>query len=245
MQISPARFDAVLFDLDGVITATAKVHAAAWKRMFDEFLKSYYDRHDQAFIPFDVGSDYESYVDGKPRYDGVKSFIASRGIELPMGEASDPAGDQSVCGLGNRKNDFFADVLDAEGVEVYEGTIRLVRHLKSQGIKTAVVSSSENAETILGTAGIADLFDIRVDGRVATRLKLPGKPAPDTFLEAARQLGVKPDRAVVVEDAIVGVQAGRDGGFGLVIGVDRKQGRQSLAEHGAHVVVVDLAELLA
>jgi len=245
MQISPARFDAVLFDLDGVITATAKVHAAAWKRMFDEFLKSYYDRHDQAFIPFDVGSDYESYVDGKPRYDGVKSFIASRGIELPMGEASDPAGDQSVCGLGNRKNDFFADVLDAEGVEVYEGTIRLVRHLKSQGIKTAVVSSSENAETILGTAGIADLFDIRVDGRVATRLKLPGKPAPDTFLEAARQLGVKPDRAVVVEDAIVGVQAGRDGGFGLVIGVDRKQGRQSLAKHGAHVVVVDLAELLA
>lgn len=244
MQISPARFDAVLFDLDGVITATAKVHAAAWKRMFDEFLKSYYDRHDQAFIPFDVGSDYESYVDGKPRYDGVKSFIASRGIELPMGEASDPAGDQSVCGLGNRKNDFFADVLDAEGVEVYEGTIRLVRHLKSQGIKTAVVSSSENAETILGTAGIADLFDIRVDGRVATRLKLPGKPAPDTFLEAARQLGVKPDRAVVVEDAIVGVQAGRDGGFGLVIGVDRKQGRQSLAEHGAHIVVVDLAELL-
>lgn len=244
MQVSSAQFDAVLFDLDGVITATAKVHAAAWKRMFDEFLKRYYDQQGRPFVPFDIGSDYEKFVDGKPRYDGVKSFIASRDIHLPMGDASDPAGHQTVCGLGNRKNEFIAEVLDAEGVEVYEGTIRWVHQLKSQGIKTAVVSSSENAETILGSAGISDLFDIRVDGRVANRLNLPGKPAPDTFLEAARQLGVAPDRAVVVEDAIVGVQAGRDGGFGLVIGVDRKQGRQSLAEHGADMVVVDLAEML-
>ena len=234
----------VVFDLDGVIPATARVHAAAWKRMFDEFLETWYDRHDQPFVPFDIESDYEKFVDGKPRYDGVSSFITSRDIQLPMGDASDRADLLTVCGLGNRKNEFIAEVLSAEGVEVYEGTIKLVRRLISQGIKTAVVSSSENAETILGTAGISDLFDIRVDGRVATRLNLPGKPAPDTFLEAARQLGVAPDRAVVVEDAIVGVQAGRDGGFGLVIGVDRKQGRQSLSDHGADVVVSDLAEML-
>lgn len=245
MHISPARFDAVLFDLDGVITATAKVHAAAWKHMFDEFLKSYYEKNNLPFVPFDIDSDYETYVDGKPRYDGVLSFITSRNIQLPMGEASDPADALTVCGLGNRKNEFIAEVLRDEGVEVYEGTIKLVRQLRASGIKTAVVSSSENAEKILGTAGVSDLFDVRVDGRVAIRLNLPGKPAPDTFLEAARQLGVSPERTVVVEDAIVGVRAGKDGGFGLVIGVDRKQGRQSLSDHGADVVVVDLEEMLA
>jgi beta-phosphoglucomutase family hydrolase len=244
MHVDSAQFDAVLFDLDGVITATAKVHAAAWKRMFDEFLKGYYSQHEQTFVPFDIGPDYENFVDGKPRYDGVLSFITSRGIQLPKGEPGDAAHVQSVCGLGNRKNELIAEVLQAEGVDVYEGTITWVRQLRAQGIKTAVVSSSENAQTILGTAGVSDLFDIRVDGRTAAQLKLPGKPAPDTFLEAARQLGVAPDRAVVVEDAIVGVQAGRDGGFGLVIGVDRKQGRQSLADHGADVVVVDLAEMI-
>jgi beta-phosphoglucomutase family hydrolase len=244
MQISRTRFDAVLFDLDGVITATAKVHAAAWKRMFDEFLESHARINSIPFVPFDIGQDYESYVDGLPRYDGVQRFLASRNIDLPRGDASDPADRQTVCGLGNRKNDFIADVLSTQGVEVYDGTISLIKQLKAEGFKTAVVSSSENAATILATAGIADLFDLRVDGKVAIELQLPGKPAPDTFLEASRRLGVPPERAVVVEDAISGVQAGRDGGFGLVIGVDRKQGRQALSEHGADVVVLDLSEVL-
>ncbi len=243
--ITRDRFDAVLFDLDGVITATASVHAAAWKQMFDAFLRARAQEQGAPFVPFDTGHDYEQYVDGKRRYDGVQSFLESRGIELPHGEPSDSATARTVCGLGNRKNELIGEVLASQGVEVFEGTIALVHQLRALGFKTAVVSSSENAKTMLESAGIQDLFDLRVDGRVASELHLPGKPAPDTFLFAAKRLGVKPERAVVVEDAIAGVQAGRDGGFGLVIGVDRVGRPESLSDNGADVVVGDLSEMLA
>jgi beta-phosphoglucomutase family hydrolase len=243
--ISRDKYDAVLFDLDGVITATARVHAAAWKRMFDEFLQAHSQGQGEPFTPFDTGHDYEQYVDGKPRYDGVQSFLESRRIELPYGDTADAATEHTVCGLGNRKNALIGEVIESEGVDVFDGTIALVHQLRAEGVKTAVVSSSENAGTMLRSAGIEDLFDLRIDGLVVSQLKLPGKPAPDSFLLAAERLGVKPERAVVVEDAIAGVQAGRDGGFGLVIGVDRKGKPASLLDNGADVVVADLSEMLA
>jgi len=242
--LSRKRFDAVLFDLDGVLTATAKVHAACWKRMFDDYLRMRATKKSESFFPFEIQSDYKTYVDGKPRYDGVRDFLKSRGIELPEGHPDDPPTAETVCGLGNRKNDMINDVLESEGVEPYEGSVALVRQLRGQGIKTAVVSSSQNCLAVLEAAKMADLFDARVDGDVASRLELRGKPAPDTFLAAATRLGVSPQRAVVVEDAISGVQAGRAGQFGLVIGVARKGEGDVLQDNGADVVVTDLSELL-
>jgi beta-phosphoglucomutase family hydrolase len=242
--LSRARFDAVLFDLDGVLTATAKVHAACWKRTFDEYLRMRADRTGERFLPFDIQADYKGYVDGKLRYDGVRDFLKSRAIELPEGGPDDAPTAETVCGLGNRKNDMINDVLQSEGVEPYQGSVALVRQLRRNGMKTAVVSSSHNCLAVLQAAQMADLFDTRVDGDVADRRHLRGKPAPDTFLAAASQLGVSPQRAVVVEDAIAGVQAGRDGRFGLVVGVARKGEVDALKDNGADVVVADLSELV-
>ena len=242
--ISLDKFDAVLFDLDGVLTATAKLHAAAWKQMFDEFLKQRAAVRNAPFTPFEIATDYKLYVDGKPRYEGVRSFLESRDIQLPYGDPNSPPNQETICGLGNRKNDMINDVLKAQGVEAYEGSVTLVRQLRSRGVKTAVVSSSANCEQVLQAANIADLFDVRVDGGVAAQLKLAGKPAPDTFLAAAKQLGVEAKRAVVVEDAISGVQAGRAGEFGLVVGVDRKGDAEALSQNGADLVVKDLGELV-
>ena len=243
--ITHDKYDAVLFDLDGVLTATAKVHAACWKKIFDEYLQKCAAKEDTPFQPFEIATDYRLYVDGKLRYDGVRDFLRSRGIALPDGTPDDPAKTETVCGLGNRKDEMFNEVIESEGVEAYEGSVTLVRHLRNQGIKTGVVSSSHHCETVLKTANIADLFDVRVDGVVADQLHLPGKPAPDTYLTAAKRLGVNPKRAVVVEDAISGVQAGRDGGFGLVIGVARQGEVEELKKNGADLVVHDLGELLS
>ena len=242
--VTPDRFDAVLFDLDGVLTATASVHATCWKQMFDEFLERRSERTGEPFVPFDAEHDYKPYVDGKPRHDGVESFLASRGIELPWGDPGDPPSNATVCALGNRKNVLFNEVLRRDGPEVYRRSVDYVRHLHDLGIKTALVSASKNAQAILRAAEIEDLFDVRVDGKVAAELELAGKHAPDTFLEAARELDVEPARAVVVEDAISGVQAGRAGNFGLVIGVDRGGTGAALLENGADIAVSDLGELL-
>lgn len=243
-QVARDRFDAVLFDLDGVLTATARLHSACWKRMFDEFLAKRAADGAEPFQPFEIATDYKRYVDGKLRYDGVQSFLRSRSIDLPWGDPDDPADRETVCGLGNRKNELIGELLDTQGVDVFEESIAWVHQVRRQGFATAVVSASKNCERVLRAAGIADLFDHRVDGVVAAELDLPGKPAPDTFLEGARRLGVEPERAVVVEDAVSGVQAGRAGGFGLVIGVDRTGDPDALREGGADLVVGDLGELL-
>lgn len=243
-RVTADGFDAVLFDLDGVLTSTARVHSVCWKKMFDEFLRQRAADTGEAFVPFDPDGDYKRYVDGKPRYDGVRSFLESRGIELPDGDPDDPPSALSACGLGNRKDRLFNEVLKAEGAETYDGTIRWVRALRDRGIRTAVVSSSKNCKSIMEAAAIEDLFDARMDGEIAQRLRIPGKPAPDTYLRAAEELGVRPERAVVVEDALSGVEAGRRGGFGLVIGVDRHGDAEALREHGADIVVTDLAEML-
>lgn len=244
-MLTRERFDAVLFDLDGVLTDTAKVHAICWKKMFDEFLRRRAGEKGEPFSPFDLNADYRRYVDGKPRYEGVRDFLASRGIDLPQGEPSEPPGWETISGIGNRKNALINEVLASEGVDVYEESVALIRQLRDLGFGIAVVSSSKNCEAILRSAGIADLFDVRVDGEVAVRENLPGKPAPDTFLRAARMLGSDPQRSVVVEDAISGVQAGRAGRFGLVIGVDRHGDAEALKACGADIVVADLGELLA
>jgi beta-phosphoglucomutase family hydrolase len=242
--ISPDRFDAVLFDLDGVLTATAKVHAACWKRLFDDFLEERAEATGEPLKPFDIDEDYKRYVDGKLRYEGVRSFLGSRGIDLPEGTPDESPNNETVCGLGNRKDAMVHEVLDTEGVDVYEGSVRLVEQVRSRGIRTAVVSASKNCKAVLEAARIMDLFDQVVDGEVAEQLRLPGKPEPETFLKAAERLGVVPERAVVVEDAISGVQAGRAGGFGLVIGVDRKGDPEVLRQNGADIVVKDLSELV-
>jgi beta-phosphoglucomutase family hydrolase len=238
------KFDAVLFDLDGVITATASVHAAAWKQMFDEFLTARAESTGTPFVSFEIEGDYKPYVDGRPRYDGVATFLKSRGIDLPRGEPSDDPDQETVCGLGNRKNLMIQEVLATDGVEVFEGSVKLVFWLHQQVIRQAIVSSSKNAEAVLEAAGIKDFFEVRVDGVVAARQKLPGKPRPDTFLEAARLLGVEPVRAVVVEDALAGVKAGVNGSFGLVIGVDREGDPEALKAAGADIVVDDLGVLV-
>jgi len=237
-------YAAVLFDMDGVLTQTAKIHAKCWKRMFDAYLQARSETFREVFRPFDIDTDYVSYVDGMLRDDGVRRFLASRGITLPEGQPDAPADEASVWGLANRKNQHLESVLQEEGVDVYEGSVRFVRALRSKGIKTAVVSASRNCGVMLQAAGIADLFDVRVDGEVAARLKLAGKPAPDTFLAAARLLDVQPSKAVVVEDALAGVAAGRAGKFGLVIGVDRTGNRDGLLANGADVVVTDLDQLM-
>ena len=243
ITLSPRDYDAVLFDLDGVLTRTASVHAAAWKKLFDGFLEQRATQAGEPFVPFDIDADYRRYVDGKPRYDGVAAFLESRGIELPLGAPEDGPDVQSVHALGNLKDRYFLEHLEQHGVEPYEAAIALVRTLRAQEIKTAVVSSSNNCAAVLEAAGIAQLFDARVDGTDITRLELKGKPAPDAFLEAARRLGAEPSRAVVVEDAIAGVEAGRAGRFGCVIGVDRSGQAQALREAGADVVVTDLAQV--
>jgi len=243
VTISPRDFDAVLFDLDGVLTQTASAHASAWKKLFDGFLKQRASENGEPFVPFDIDTDYPSYVDGKPRYDGVRSFLEARGIELPMGSSDDGPDTQSVQALGSLKDRYFLHHLEQHGVEPYESAIALVHTLRAQGIKTAVVSSSNNCAAVLEAAHIAQLFDTRVDGVDTTRLGFEGKPAPDAFLEAARRLGVEAQRAVVVEDAISGVEAGRAGGFGRVIGVDRLGQAQALRSGGADVVVTDLAQI--
>lgn len=243
--VTPRDFDAVLFDLDGVLTTTRTVHAAAWKRMFDDFMAEWDAAHGTELPEFDERSDYASAVDGKPREIGVRDFLASRGITLPPGKPDAPADELSEWGLGNRKQILVEDEIARHGVEVFPGSIAWVRELREAGLRTAVVSSSRNCAAVLDAAGIANLFDARVDGETALELGLPGKPAPDGFLEGARRVGVTPERAVVVEDALAGVAAGRAGGFGLVIGVDREHHAAELLANGADIVVDDLGELLA
>ena len=234
--------EAVIFDTDGVVTDTASVHGTAWARMFDGYLRERADRRGEPFRPFEP-ADYLRYVDGRPRFDGVANFLASRGIDLPFGDPSDPPGLQTVCGLGNRKNDDFLERLRAGDARPFPTTAALIRELRARGVPTAVVSSSRNMRAVLAAAGLSDLFDVAVDGTDSARLGLPGKPDPALFLEAARRLGIQPGRAAVVEDALAGVEAGRRGGFGLVVGVDRGGHAAALAEHGADLVVADLGEL--
>jgi beta-phosphoglucomutase family hydrolase len=240
----PAGIRACLFDLDGVLTQTARVHAAAWKQMFDEFLRERSKRTREPFVPFDPARDYDEYVDGKPRYDGVRSFLASRGIELPEGDPSDAPTAETVHGLGNRKNELVLALIERDGVQAYDGSVRYVQAVRDAGLRRAVVSSSANTRQVLVAADIADLFEEVVDGIVAEREHLKGKPAPDTFLAAARALDVAAANAAVFEDALAGVAAGRAGRFGFVVGVDRAGQADALREHGADVVVSDLAELL-
>lgn len=235
---------ACLFDLDGVLTQTAKVHAAAWKRMFDEFLRRRAEARGEAFVPFDEVADYDNYVDGKPRYDGVASFLASRGIELPQGSAEDPPDAETIRGLGARKNEIVQAMIESDGVEPYAGSVEYVRAVRAAALRAAVVSSSSNTHEVLEAAGIEGLFDAVIDGIVAEREHLHGKPAPDTYLAGARALGVEPGHAAVFEDALAGVQAGQAGHFGLVVGVDRVGQADALRAHGADVVVDDLSELL-
>lgn len=227
-----------------MLTKTAKVHAAAWKQMFDDYLRERARSSGERYVPFDEGEDYDRYVDGKPRYDGVKSFLQSRGIELAQGAPDDPPDAETIHGLGNRKNEIVLKMIRDDGVEAYEGSVRYVRAVRDAGLRRAVVSSSANAGDVLKAAGIEDLFEEVIDGHVADRDHLKGKPAPDTFLAGAKALGVGPDEAAVFEDALAGVEAGRAGGFKLVVGVDRVGQADALREHGADVVVEDLAELL-
>ncbi|HEX2359903.1 MAG TPA: beta-phosphoglucomutase family hydrolase [Solirubrobacterales bacterium] len=240
----PDSVHACLFDLDGVLTQTAKVHARAWKQMFDDFLRTRAARSGEDFVPFDARDDYDAYVDGKPRYDGVRDFLASRGIELPEGDPEDPPDAETVRGLGNRKNELVLALIRKDGVEPYEGSVRYLHAARDAGLRRAVVSSSANCKDVLEAAGIADLLEVRVDGIVAEREGMKGKPAPDTYLFAAKELGAEPAQAAVFEDALAGVEAGRAGDFGCVVGVDRVGQAGALREHGADVVVEDLAELL-
>jgi beta-phosphoglucomutase family hydrolase len=233
-----------LFDLDGVLTETVKVHAAAWQEMFDEYLQRRAAVRGEEFVAFDPIRDYDEYVDGKPRYDGVRSFLAARGIELPEGTPGDPPGAETIDGLGNRKNEIVLKMIHDEGVQPYPGSVRYVEASRVAGLRRAVVSSSTNCRDVLAAAGIQDLFEEIVDGHVAERERLHGKPAPDTFLAGARALGVEPGQAAVFEDALAGVQAGRAGNFAFVVGVDRVGQADALKAHGADVVVRDLAELL-
>jgi beta-phosphoglucomutase family hydrolase len=236
-------YDAVLFDLDGVVTRTAETHAAAWKMLFDPYLKKKSGIDD--YQPFDPRDDYIRYVDGKPRYKGVESFITSRGIDIPHGFVNDAPGAETICGLGNRKNQLFSDLLRKEGVKVYESTIDLIKQLRKNGFKTAIVSSSKNCLEVIKAADIEDLFDTRVDGVVSESLGLTGKPEPDIFVEAARRLDADVSRCVVVEDALSGVEAGKKGGFGMVIGVNRSDLAKQLKQKGAHLVVDDLWQIEA
>jgi beta-phosphoglucomutase family hydrolase len=238
----PSGIRACLFDLDGVLTDTATVHAEAWKETFDAFLRARAgDGH--PIVPFDL-RDYEEFVDGRPRFDGVRSFLASRGIRLPEGSRGDPPDAATIGGLGNRKNVLVLEKIQLGGVHPYPGSVRFVRAARDAGLRCAVVSASANCREVLEAAGIADLFEAQVDGVVAQREHLQGKPAPDTFLAAAERLGVVPREAAVFEDALAGVTAGREGGFGLVVGVDRVGQAAALQAHGADRVVSDLGELL-
>jgi beta-phosphoglucomutase family hydrolase len=243
VSIDLSAFDAFLFDLDGVITRTAGLHASAWKRLFDEHLAADAAGTGRPFVPFDIVADYRAHVDGKPRHAGIRDFLASRGIRLPDGTPQDDETQDTVHGLGRRKNRYFLASLADEGVRVYQSAVAFVRAARALGVKTAVVSSSRNAAAILRVARLTDLFQVRVDGVERARLGLPGKPDPAMFVEAARRLGVRPARGVVFEDATAGVEAGRRGGFGLVVGVGEAEQAERLREHGAHAVVADLGTI--
>ncbi|MGK4582329.1 HAD family hydrolase [Kitasatospora sp. HPMI-4] len=240
----PDHIRAFLFDLDGVLTQTAKVHAAAWKDMFDSFLRTEAERTGEEFIPFDPVGDYDAYVDGRPRLDGTREFLASRGIRLPEGTPADPPGTRTVQGLSSAKNRTVLRMIQEQGVQPYPGSVEYLHRLRVLGLPRAVVSSSANCRDVLRAAGIDGLFDVVIDGLVARRDKLPGKPAPDTYLAAARALKTPPEHAAVFEDALAGVESGRAGGFGAVVGVDRVGQAGALREHGADIVVRDLAELI-
>jgi beta-phosphoglucomutase family hydrolase len=240
----PAQVRACLFDLDGVLTETAKIHAAAWKEMFDGYLRTRAVNSGDGFVPFDVALEYDTYVDGKTRGDGIRSFLKSRHISLPEGSVADGAGSRTVAGLGRAKNEIFLRRLQRDGVEAYAGSVRYVRAAQVAGLGRAVVSSSANCAAVLDAAGIANLFEVRIDGITVESDHLAGKPAPETFLAAARALGVSPGRAAVFEDALSGVQAGRAGGFAYVVGIDRVGQANALRSHGADIVVTDLDELL-
>lgn len=240
----PAAVQACLFDLDGVLTQTAKVHAAAWKEMFDEFLRTWAEQHGQPFLAFDPKDDYDTYVDGKPRLEGTRDFLASRHIDLPDGDENDAPGAATVHGLSNRKNDLVLAKIRDDGVDVYDGSLRYVHAVREAGLHTAVVSSSANTAAVLECTHLTDLFDARIDAVVAHERGLKGKPAPDTFLAGAQAVGVDATAAAVFEDALAGVAAGRAGGFAFVVGVDRVGQADALREHGADVVVTDLCELL-
>lgn len=241
LELHGSELDAVIFDMDGVVTQTATLHAAAWKQLFDDFLGARLPADDSA-IPFSE-EDYLRYVDGKPRYDGVASFLASRGTTVPYGDPSDAPTEATVCGLGNRKDIYFWQLVEERGVEPFPSTVALIQDLKSAGVKAGIFSASRNAKAILSAAGVLDLFDARVDGEVADELGLPGKPEPDMLLELTKRLEATPLRTAVVEDATAGVQAGRAGGFALVIGVNRSSTQGRLLGSGAHVEVADLSEV--
>jgi beta-phosphoglucomutase family hydrolase len=240
----PNGVRACLFDLDGVLTKTATVHAAAWKQMFDAYLRERAERTGEEFVPFDPKADYGEYVDGKPRADGVRSFLESRGSERPEWSPDDPSGAETISGLGNRKNELVVRLIREHGVEPYEGSVQYLEAVRDAGLRRAVVSSSANCHDVLIAAGIDDFFEARIDGIVAKRERLKGKPAPDTFLAAARELDAAPGEAAVFEDALAGVAAGRAGNFACVVGVDRLGQADALCENGATIVVSDLAELL-
>jgi beta-phosphoglucomutase family hydrolase len=235
---------ACLFDLDGVLTQTAKVHAKAWKQVFDTYLEARAARTGEPFRPFDELNDYDAYVDGKPREDGVRAFLASRQIVLPEGSEDDPAEAETVQGLASRKDQVFLELIRKNGVEVYEGSVRYVHAVRTMGLRLAVVTSSRHCTEVLKAAGLEGLFDAQVDGNVARAQALKGKPAPDTYVEAARMLAKTPTESAVYEDSLAGVEAGRAGSFGMVVGVDRVGQSAALREHGADIVVTDLAELL-
>ncbi|MBU2667600.1 beta-phosphoglucomutase family hydrolase [Actinoplanes bogorensis] len=240
----PPHVTACLFDLDGVLTQTALVHNAAWKQTFDAFLETWSAQHDQEFVPFDSGADYHQYVDGRPRADGVRTFLASRHITLPEGTPDDGPDQETVNGIGNKKNLLVLQKIKEGKVQVYDGSVDYLKAVKEAGLRRAVVSASANCKDVLEAAGITDYIEVRVDGVTAREQNLPGKPAPDTFLYAAEQLGLPPESCAVYEDALAGVAAGRAGKFGIVIGVDRVGQTQALLDNGADIVVTDLSELL-
>jgi beta-phosphoglucomutase family hydrolase len=243
--LTSAKYDAVLFDLDGVITDTAGLHAACWKQMFDNYLQKRAAKGGQAFHPFDLEVDYRRYVDGKPRFDGVRDFLNSRDIHLPEGNMDDPTYTETVIGLGNCKNELVNKVIEELGVRPYDGSVRLIHQLRDRGFKIAVVTSSQNCAAVLRATKLDKVFEVLVDGNMLHEQHLAGKPAPDMFLLAAKLLGVEPQRAIVIEDAISGVQAGSRGNFGLVIGVARKGNAEELRHNGAQLVVNDLGDLVA
>lgn len=243
-RIKLAHFDTMLFDMDGVITRSAQGHGDLWKLVFDDFLSAFGQRHNLPYRPFDAVADYHDFVDGKPRYDGVCSFLASRGILIPFGEPTDDDHTETCCGLGNRKNKLYLERIEKTGVELFDTSVSLIRELRHLGKKIAVVSASKNAEFVMRRAGILDLIDVVVSGREAAAMSLAGKPAPDTYLKAAELLQTTPERGVVFEDSVTGVQAGKTAGAGLVVGVDRASDRAALLWHGADVVVNDLGELI-
>jgi beta-phosphoglucomutase family hydrolase len=241
-NLKDLNLKAFIVDLDGVVTHTAEEHAIAWKQLFDDFLQKYAAREGKPFAEFDVEKDYQTYVDGMPRYDGVKTFLESRGVSIPYGTPEDAPERETVCGLGNRKNLLFQEVVRTQGVEVFDSTVDLLKTMRSNGIKTAVVSSSKNCYMVLDSVDLLDLFDVMVDGKYASEHALPGKPAPDTYVRAAELLGVRPEDCAIVEDSVVGVQSGKSGNFKMVIGVDRGVGKETLLENGADVAVGDMGE---